>query len=56
MLLSIGNVRSTTRLNFSWTGAWANAVDAVPRMPRAKDEDESLAFIIADLLVSVANP
>src|SRR6266702_2273483 len=47
MLLSIGNVRSTTRVNFSLTGAWANPVEAVPMMPSAKDSKTNrLAFII----------
>src|SRR5712691_4997248 len=47
MLLSIGNVRSTTRVNFSWTGAWANPVEAVPMMPSAKDSKTNrLACII----------
>lgn len=35
MLLSIGNVRSTTRLNFSCTGSWAEATDVAPSTSRA---------------------
>src|SRR6266851_8808316 len=53
MLLSIGNVRSTTRVNFNWTGAWANAAEAVPMMPSARDRTTPLlAFIIVDLPLS----
>src|SRR5882757_22494 len=47
MLLSIGNVRSTTRLNFSWTGSWANAADAAPHARETKTHIR--AFIMIDL-------
>ena len=51
MLLSIGNVRSTTRLNLSCTGAWAPATAAIPTMPSAKkSKAKFFAFIIAALL------
>src|SRR3954471_4678028 len=47
MLLSIGNVRSTTRLNFNCTGAWAKATDAVPN---ARESTTSIrAFIMIGL-------
>src|SRR6266550_3880641 len=50
MLVSIGNVRSTTRLNFSGTACCANAVDTVPRARASKPNVR--AFIIVDLLAS----
>jgi hypothetical protein len=47
MLLSIGTVRSTTRLNFSCTGSCADAIDAAPS---AKDSRTSIfPFIICSL-------
>src|SRR6266850_6803539 len=48
MLVSIGNVRSTTRLNFSVTACCANAADAVPKARASKTNVR--AFIIVDLL------
>src|SRR5215467_14384515 len=48
MLLSIGNVRSTTRLNFTCAGSCAEAADA---MPTAKDSRTNVfRFIICSLL------
>jgi hypothetical protein len=52
MLLSIGNVRSTTRLKFNWTGAWANATDAVPNARESKTSIR--AFIMIVLLTVLA--
>jgi hypothetical protein len=52
MLLSIGNVRSTTRLKFNWTGAWANATDAVPNARKSKTSIR--AFIMIVLLTVLA--
>ena len=50
MLLSIGNVRSTTRLNFNSTGAWAKATDAVPN---ARDSKASIRAFIMIVLPTV---
>src|SRR5262249_60701216 len=47
MLLSIGSVRSTTRLNLSWTASCAAATDA---MPHARETRTSVrAIIMVDL-------
>src|ERR1700694_2213597 len=47
MLLSIGIVRSTTRLNLSWTGCCANATEAAANASETKTSIR--AFIMLDL-------
>jgi len=46
MLLSIGNVKSTTRLNFSWTDSWAKATDAVPNARESKTSIRAFIMIV----------
>ena len=46
MLLSIGNDRSTTRLNFNSTGAWAKATDAVPNARESKTSIRAFIMIV----------
>jgi hypothetical protein len=46
MLLSIGNVKSTTLLNFSWTDSWAKAIVGVPNASESKTSIRAVIMIV----------